>query len=230
MAFKDTLIWIIESFITHNVSRYTVSCTPKKKFSDLVEYTRKNEFGKSLAGNTRKDTDTGHYFTYEYNFGGDGSRRYEVRIKHTGEIVHNLELEYRDEGAACVAKDAIARMEKKLPDYEGNVAEEVPVVSYSANTLSELIALFDKNLNEFAKNPSASTFSPLLQLKASINDKINELPLAQRAPYGAPLSNIQMYLDALKMQINTGVGGTQFVGTYVPQIATSLAELAALVG
>jgi hypothetical protein len=36
-----------------------------------------------------------------------------------------------------------------------------------------------------------------------------------------------MYLDALKMQMNTP-DPTQFVGTYVPQMATSLSAIAGL--
>ena len=230
MAFKDTFIMLVETLITHNISAYTASCTPKKKFSDLVDYTRKNKFGKSLAGNACEDIDTGYYFTYEYNFGGDGRQYYRVEIKHRGENVLNLILEYHVEGASFEAKRLIAKMEKSLPDFESEPVEEITETNYSSNALPELVELFDKNLNEFSKKPSASTLAPLNQLQAAINEKINELPLAQRAPYATPLSNIGMYLDALKMQINTGVGGTQFVGTYVPQITKALAELASLVG
>lgn len=230
MAFKDTFIMLVETLITHNISAYTVSCTPRKKFSDLVDYIRKNRFGKSIAGNTREDTDNGYFFTYEYNFGGDGRQYYIINIKHSAETVVNFTLEYHVEGASFEAKRLIAKMEKNLPDFESAPAEEIPETSYSSNALPELVELFDKNLNEFAKKPSTSTLAPLNQLQSAIQEKINGLPLAQRSSYGTPLSNIGMYLDALKTQLNTGVGGTQFVETYVPQITKSLAELASLIG
>ena len=232
MAFnKDLVKWIVESFITHKKSEITISSEMKKKFSDVASYARENKIGKSLAGNTVQNTDNGYVFTYEYNFGGKGDSYYILTVNHRGENIISMTLYFKAEGAAYTAKDALKRMEKALPDFEGAPVEEVPVIDYSANTLEELIDIFDKKLQEFSKKPGNATLAELDTLKNTMNDKVNEKPLAERAPFGKALANIGTYLDALKMQFKMDTANpAQFVGTYVPQISASLAELAALVG
>lgn len=231
MAFnKDMLMWIIESFITHKKSEITISSTPKKKFSDVAAYIKENKIGKSLAGQTVTNTDNGYIFKYEYNFGGDRKTYYVVTIQHRGENILSLELNFKCEGAAYTAKDALKRLEKKIPDFEGAPAEEIPVVDYSSNSLKELVDIFDKKLQVFSKAPSLSTLSELENIKNAMNDKVNEKPLGERATFSKPIGNIAMYIDALKMQLgNSAFNPTQFVGTYVPQISAALAELATLV-
>ena len=87
----------------------------------------------------------------------------------------------------------------------------------------------DKKLQEFSKTPGNSLFAELENIKNTISDKINEMPIAERAPFGKPLANIGTYMDAIKMQFQmNALNPTQFVGTYVSQIRSSLAELAAL--
>lgn len=232
MAFnKDLFIWIIESFITHKKSEFTVSTKPKKKFSDVANYIRENKIGKSLAGNTVTNTDSGFIFRYEYNFGGDRSSYYDVEISHRGEIIDSLKLHFKGEGASYTAKDALKRLEKDVPDYEGELVVEpqAPKENYSEKTMAELVDIFDKKLQEFSREPSKASLTVLIDIKNAISDKVNEKPLAERAPFGTPIMNINMYLDALKMQFAAPGGNpTQYVGTYVPQISAALAQLAAL--
>ena len=230
MAFnKDLVMWIIESFITHKKSEITISSDMKKKFSDVAKYARENKIGKSLAGNTVKNTDNGYVFTYEYSFGANSKTYYILTVNHRGDNIISMNLTYKVEGAAFVAKDALKRMDKALPDFAGGPVEEIKVVDYSSKTLKELVDIFDKKLQEFSKKPDKSSLAELDNLKNTMSDKVNEKPIAERGPFGKPLSNMGMYIDALKSQFQMGLGNpTQFVSTYVPQISTSLSELAAL--
>ena len=230
MAFnKDLVMWIIESFITHKKSEITVSSDMKKKFSDVAKYARENKIGKSLAGNTVKNSDNGYVFTYEYNFGGRGDAYYILTVNHRGENIISMNLNFKCEGAAYTAKDALNRMEKEIPDFAGAPVEEIKIIDYSSNSLQELVDIFDKKIQEFSKKPDNALLLEIDNLKNTINDKVNEKPIAERAPFGKPLANMGTYIDALKMQFQMGAGNpAQFVGTYVPQISASLAELAAL--
>lgn len=230
MAFnKDLVMWIIESFITHKKSEITISSDMKKKFSDVATYVRENKIGKSLAGKTVQNTDNGYVFTYEYNFGGNGETYYILTVNHRGENIISMNLNYKCEGAAYTAKDAFKRMNKAIPDFAGEPVEEIKVVDYSSNTLNELVDIFDKKLQEFSQKPGNASLADLDNLKNTMNNKVNEMPIAERAPFGKPLANIGMYIDALKTQFKmSALNPTQFVSTYVPQISASLAELAAL--
>ena len=228
MAFnKDLVMWIIESFITHKKSEITLSSDMNKKFSDVATYARENKIANSIAGKTVKNTDSGYVFTYEYNFGNDSY--YILTVKHRGENILSTELHFNIEGAAYTAKNALKKMEKALPDFAGEPVEKIKVVDYSSNTLNELVDIFDKKLQEFSKNPGNASLADLDNIKNTMNDKVNEMPIAERAPFGKPLANIGMYIDALKTQFSmNALNPTQFVSTYVPQISASLAELAAL--
>lgn len=226
---KDLVMWIIESFITHKKSEITISSDMKKKFSDVAKYVRENKIGKSMAGNAVKNTDNGYVFTYEYNFGGKGDSYYILTVNHRGENILSMDLNFRGEGAAYTAKDALKRMDKALPDFAGEPVEKIEAIDYSSNTLNELVDIFDKKLQEFSKNPGNALLCELDNLKNTMNNKVNEKPIAERAPFGKPLANIGMYIDALKTQFRMSVSNpAQFVSTYVPQISASLAELAAL--
>ena len=125
---KDLVMWIIESFITHKKSETTISEKLQKKFSDVSAYVKENKIGKSLAGQTITNTDNGYIFKYEYNFGGDKSSYYIVTIQHRGENILNFEINFKGEGAAYMAKDAIKRLKKAVPDFEGEPVVEIPVV------------------------------------------------------------------------------------------------------
>ena len=229
MAFnKDFVMYIIES-ITKKPSEITISSDMKKKFSDVAKYARENKIGKSLAGNTTINTDNGYVFTYEYDFGCGKGRSYSLTVNHRGENIISMDLNVKYEGAAYMAKDALKRMDQALPDFAGAPVEEIKVVDYSSNTLKELVDIFDKKLQEFSKKPGNSSLAELDNLKSTMSDKVNEKPLAERAPFSKPLSNIGMYIDALKTQFKMSPENpTQFVSTYVPQISASLSELAAL--
>ena len=234
MAFnKDKFFWFIESFITHKKSDIEISSDMKKKFSDVTAYIKANNIGKSLSGKTIRDTDSGFLYEYEYNFGGKNPSYYNVLIGHRGEKIDSFKLKYHCEGAAAEAKFAIKKMQESIPDFVGEetkmTVEKVPAIDYSANTLSELVDVFDKKLQEFSKNPSLTSLTELENIKNAMNDKVNEKPLAERANFGKSISNIAMYIEAMKMQFKMpGANPTQFVGTYVPQITASLAELQAL--
>ena len=70
----------------------------------------------------------------------------------------------------------------------------------------------------------------LAEIRDAMSGIVDEKPLAERAPFKKTISMITTYIDALKMQMNSALANpTQFVNMYVPQMATSLSELAKLV-
>ena len=65
------------------------------------------------------------------------------------------------------------------------------------------------------------------KIKEAISDKINLKPLAERGKFNKPLSEISMYLEALKPQMSLP-NPAQFVGIYAPKMEAALGELASL--
>ena len=116
ITFMEKVKGWIEVFSSKS-STCTYSSSPKKKFSDVVEYVRQGKIGKSLAGSVRTDADSGFLFTYEYHFGKTTSNFYQVKIQHRGEIIDNITITMRDSGAVLTVKEALNKIEKTLPDY-----------------------------------------------------------------------------------------------------------------
>lgn len=235
MAFdKDFIISIIET-ITKKQSTYTTSYEGKKKFSDVAEYVRAGKLlGKSLRGNATVDTDMGSIFNYKYLFNGiDGSAGYyEVNIQHMGDVILSMKVKCHAEGAAYVTKKQIAKMEAELKNFEGKAepVKQTPMVDWSAKELPEILDAFDKKISEFNSNACVATFKEMLPVKEALDAKINALPLAERGKFSSPVSNLNMYINTLKTQLaNPMIDVKQFVGTYVPQMQSALAEIAALI-
>lgn len=233
VTFKDVMAMLIETFITKKITDTTLSYQPKKKFSDVVEYIRAGKMGKSMVGRATRDTDTGYLFEYEY--AGDGVRfsngGYQVTINHIGEKIISLKVHSKTEGSSWDAKEKLNGIEKKLPDFDAGEVADVPVApaeDYSEKTLAELVDVLDKKVKELGKNPGLATLNAVADVKNAISDKVDEKPIAERAPYSQSLTNLTMYIDALKMQMNSPLANpTQFVSTYIPQMNAAIADLAA---
>ena len=228
MAFKTTLKDWISIFFEKNNSESTLSITVNKKFSDVKAYIEGGKFGSSLVGKMTRQTDNGFIYRYEYDLGQGKS--YRVTVDHRGEQVTKVELYKRCPAALAISKGNLNDFEKKVADIpQGEVVptEVKPEIDYSAKELNELVDLFDKNLNEFSKNSTIQTLNELDKIKSAISDKISLKPLAQRGKFNKPLSEISMYLEALKTQMVLP-NPTQFVGTYVPKMEAALGELAGL--
>jgi len=229
ISLSEKIIWVVESFITNKISRATVSYNGKKKFSDVVAYIKSGKFGTDIGSRVLRETDNGTIFNYEYDFGKGCSFR--VTICHRGEVIKSMEYERNCRGAIFTVKNHLNTMDEALEDFEGEAVDAVEVievkkVDYSVNTLNELVDIFDKKLQELSKNPTVAVVSEIADIKNAMNDKINEKPVAERAPFKKPIGDMGMFIDALSMQVSAG--STQFVGTYVPQIETALSELASL--
>ena len=228
MAFKLTVKDWISIFFAKQISESTLSIDVNKKFSDVKAYIEEGKFGKSLIGKMTRQTDDGFIYRYDYDLGQ--GKFYRVTVTHRGERVSRVELFKRCPGALAFTKDNLNHFEKTVADIPAGevVVEEVkPEVDYSANELNELVDLFDKNLNSFKKNPTTQNLRELDKIKEAMSDKINLKPLAQRGSFNKPLSEITMYIEALKTQMS-GPSPTQFVGMYVPKMEAMLGELAAL--
>lgn len=234
MAFnKDYVFYWIEALLGKK-STYTGSCNPKKKFSDVAKYIREGKFlGKSTGGQVSVDSDTLSMFTYKYLFNGknDQSGYYDITIYHFNEQIKSMEIKYYNAGAAYMTKQAIAKMEAALEDFEGTTekANETPKVDYSGKELLELLEIIDAKVQNFSKNANFATLNEIVPVKEAIEAKINEIPLAKRGAFSSPMSNLNMYITTLKTQFsNPMIDVKQFVGTYVPQMQAAIAELALL--
>ena len=228
MAFKTTLKDWISIFFAKETTESTLSIAVNKKFSDVKAYIEGGKFGSSLVGKITRQTDNGFIYRYEYDLGQGKS--YRVTVDHRGERATKVELYKRCPAALALSKDSLNAFEKKVADIpaEEVVVEEVkPEVDYSAKELNELVGLFDENLKTFKKNSTAQNLNELDKIKDAISDKISIKPLAQRGSFNKPLSEISMYIEALKTQMN-GPNPTQFVGIYIPKIEAMLGELAGL--
>ena len=222
MAFKTTLKDWISIFFEKNNSESTLSITVNKKFSDVKAYIEGGKFGSSLVGKITRQTDNGFIYRYEYDLGQ--GKFYRVTVDHRGEQVTKVELYKRCPAALAISKGNLNDFEKKVADIpQGEVVptEVKPEIDYSAKELNELVDLFDKNLNEFNKNSTIQTLNELDKIKSAISDKISLKALAQRGKFNKPLSEISMYLEALKTQMVLP-NPTQFVGTYVPKMEAAL--------
>lgn len=233
ITFKDKFVGTIEKLSSKKCSEITLSISPNKKLSDVVAYIRKGKFGKSMAGRVVRDTDTGYLFEYEYCNNGKNLSEggYKFTINHIGEQIISIKLYYKNPGASWDAKSLLNKMEKKLPEVKGPkvAVEEIPQVNYAEKNLSDLVDEFDKKLQEFKKQATLSVLSELENIKNIMSDKVGEKPLKERGAFEKPLSNITIYIDALKMQMNSRMANpTQFVNMYVPQMSTALAEIAGL--
>ena len=228
MAFKITFKDWIDFFLAKNITECTLSIAVNKKFSDVKAYIESGKLGSSLVGKMTRQTDNGVIYRYEYDIGQGKS--YRVTVDHRGERATKVELFYRAPAALASAKNCLNNFEKKvadIPEDEVIVETVVPEIDYSVKEVGELVDLFDKNLGSFKKNPTLQNLNEIDKIKEAISDKINLKPLAQRGKFNAPLGEISMYIEALKLQM-TGPTATQFVGTYIPKIEAMLAELAAL--
>ncbi len=229
---KDFIFHIIET-LTKKKSTYTTSNNCKKKFSDVAAYVRENKLlGKSLAGRVVSDMDSGAMFQYKYSYGSRGDDGYyEVTVYHFGQVIQSMEVKLYESGAAYLVKKALATMNKELEDFDGKQEniEESPKVDYSVNTMGELIDLLDKAISAFGATPSAATFKDISEIKEALDKKISDIPLAERAPYTKAMSNMNMFIESIRTQLNIpGYDIKNSAGTYVSQMQTSLAELAAL--
>lgn len=228
MAFKITLKDWISIFFEKNNTESTLSIAVNKKFSDVKAYIEGGKFGSSLVGKMTRQTDNGLIYRYEYDLGQ--GKAYRVTVDHRGEQATKVELYKRCPAALAISKGNLNDFEKKIADIpEGEVVstEVKPEIDYSAKELNELVDLFDKNLMEFKKNPNMQNLSQLDIIKEAMSDKINLKPLAQRGKFNKPLSDISMYIEALKTQMILP-NPVQFVGTYVPKMEVALGEIAGL--
>lgn len=228
MAFKFTLKDWISFFLAKNITEATLSIEVNKKFSDVKAYIEGGKFGSSLMGKTTRQTDNGLIYYYEYDMGQGKS--YRATVNHRGERAARVELFYRAPGALPLVKNCLNNFEKKVEDIPKDevVSTEVkPEIDYSAKELNELVDLFDKNLMEFKKNSNMQNLNQLDSIKEAMSDKINLKPLAKRGKFNKPLSDISMYIEALKTQMILP-NPAQFVGTYVPMMEAALGEIAGL--
>lgn len=237
MAFnKEFITYIIEA-ITGKNSSYQKSFKPNKKFSDVVKMVRDFKlFETSMKGKVMKDVDTGKAFVFSYDCAGGqgGAAWFDIKIVHHGEKIEYMEFDYFCGGAHHCVNKAIEKIEKTLEDYtsedsvEATIAKE-PIVEkedYSGKTLAELVDIMDKELQSFAKSADKASFETVVAVKEAIEASINEKPLAERGAFSSAISNLNMYVSAIKTQFTIpGANVSTFLGTYIPQMQQSIIEI-----
>ena len=228
------IIGYIIAILTHNVSEYTGSYTPKKKYSDVKNYISGNNFVKSSTGRVRKNVELGNTWTYEYVAAND-SWEYRFTIKHFGEFIESMVIYSRTEGAEYVQKDAMKLLDKKVPDCEVEPAKteeiKVPTEDYSKKTDSELLDIFDKKVTEFGKNPCAETFAPVQAIRDELGSRIDAKPLSERGKYSKYISDMDMFIPSIKTQLNMPNGAmvvASSAGMYVGKIKEAISGLASV--
>ena len=238
MAFnKEFITYFIEA-ITGKNSSYQKSFKPNKKFSDVVKMVRDFKlFETSMKGKVMKDVDTGKAFVFSYDCAGGqgGAAWFDIKIVHHGEKIEYMEFDYFCAGAHHCVNKAIEKIEKTLEDYvsedtdDTSVATEAPVekVDYSDKTLAELVDIMDKELQIFAKSADKASFEKVVAVKEAIEALINAMPLADRGAYSSAISNLNMYVSAIKTQFTIpGANVGTFLGTYIPQMQQSIVDIA----
>ena len=134
------------------------------------------------------------------------------------------------EGVACTFKQYTQKMEKEVKDFDSEEqAVGQPDGDCSDKEMLEILEILDKKISEFGSDANATTFDEVLSVKEILDKKINAIPLAKRGRYSEQLSTLNLYINALKIQLAIpGVGVGQFAGTYVPQMRASVAKMASL--
>lgn len=238
MAFsKGFITYFIESLAGKN-SSFKKSFQINKKFSDVAKMVRDLKlFGTSMAGKIMKDVDNGRAFAFNYDCAGGkatGASFYDIVIVHRGEKIEYMEIDYFGAGANYCVHKAIEKIEKTLEDYvsedtdDTSVATEAPVekVDYSDKTLAELVDIMDRELQSFAKSADKASFEKVVAVKEAIEASINEKPLAERGAFSSAISNLNMYVSAIKTQFTIpGANVSTFLGTYIPQMQQSIIEI-----
>ena len=134
------------------------------------------------------------------------------------------------EGVAYTFKQYTQKMEKEVKDFDSEEqAVGQPDGDCSDKEMLEILEILDKKISEFGSDANATTFDEVLSVKGILDKKINAIPLAKRGRYSEQLSTLNLYINALKIQLAIpGVGVGQFAGTYVPQMRASVAKMASL--
>ena len=213
---------------------FTIDWVPEKKFSELSAWLRKL-YRPGLVGKVIADRDVGGAWIYDYDHASSTSGwRVSFRVRHTGDYATHMTVEYHGKGASCQAKGIIRGAEKAIKPYEKKEkAEEAPAVAvetvdYKAFNINGLVEKMDVAVKEFGKAPSAATFAPIPQIKAAIEEKIDDMPLAKRAPFTKAMADMGLYVQAITTQLSMPmVDVSAFAGTYVPQMKAAIAAMAA---
>ena len=138
--------------ITHNYTKYTGSCKPNKKFSDVADYIRSGKILKILGGRVSQDNEIGSFWLYDY---GNSEYQLNIKIQHSGEFINNMEATIRCMGSEYAYVSMIERMMKSLPDYTPTEAEKTAPVKtvekedYSKYNYLELLDLSLLNIYIF---------------------------------------------------------------------------------
>ena len=94
--------------------------------------------------------------------------------------------------------------------------------------MKTLVSEMDAAVKAFGKTPSGATFAPIPLIKEAIEEKIDDMPAAERAPFSKAVGDMGLYVQAITTQLAMpGVNVAMFAGTYVSQMKASVSSMAA---
>ena len=231
MKFKDHLLGIIACF--GKPKRATLSCEIKKDYNDLIQYLRNiDPFKRTSSNIDGMDVNSGNIHTLQYK----GSQySYRISVHHVGNCATKLEMQVFCQAPNYTIKGYFESIEKKVKDYipaKGGTAESTrnTAADYTSFDMKALVEELDKKITALNNTPGKNALEELKAVKNAIDGKVNELPVAERAKYTKPLSDIGMYIGTLDTQLSnpvTAASAGRFIGTYVSQMQTSASQLAA---
>lgn len=237
ISMSEKIAYLIGFVKAGRATTFATDWEPEKNYSELVEYIRKT-YKTRFARAVTRDFEDGRHFEYVFeDKSGNG-----VTIATTSIVIYRwkdyatrFEISYTGTDASHWGKSLILKAHKKVAEMkkpEGEIVmEEVPTVDYGAMEMPALVEELDAAIKAFGKDPTASTFKPISLIKVALDAKIDALPLAQRAPYGKPMSDLGLYVQTITTQLeNPMLDIKMFAGNYVDQMKAAVIALASAIG
>lgn len=106
-----------------------------------------------------------------------------------------------------------------------------PIGDLSDKTIKEVLDVFDKATKAFAENACKPTFDNVKAVKKALEEKVDSLEIAKRAPYTQSIAKIDTFINAINMQLSNPAMASSvqnFAGTYASQIKAEIVQMAAL--
>ena len=156
---------------------------------------------------------------------------YTFRIQYYRNVVHQIDVRAK----TYCAKEAMKDFKKdfsQIPDVKAEAVEEVKVekieVDFSSMTILEVLDMFDKEVKKFGDTADSGTFENVKHIRAELDKKLEELPIAQKAKYMQGCSKVDVFLSTLTTQFANPVMRMQIksvAANYVAQMRAEIAQM-----
>ena len=225
--------------------RYEASFECAKPLAPTLDFIRKYQ-GNGLyrAGKLRvaKDVDMGSWHVIEMQVQARGVATGTVlnvlesivyQVFYHRDVAYKISVSLRAVDPIKTFNEFKSALDSKIETVK---AEPIPVVKeekvdLSGMSMVEMLDVFDKSVKAFGANVSRQSFEKVKAVKAEIENKIEELPIKERAAYTACMSKVDTFVNAINTQFNNpamAASVANFAGTYVSQMRAEIANMAAI--